>query len=78
MRIETLRAAEDNDLARQVAYGEVRAFEELYDRHSAQAFALALYITQQPGVAEEVTQDAFLGLWRSASLFDANRGALKT
>jgi RNA polymerase sigma-70 factor (ECF subfamily) len=70
--------ADDNDLMERVVRGDARAFEELYDRHSAQAFGLALYITKRSGVAEEVTQDAFLGLWRSASRFDPHQATLRT
>ena len=47
-------------------------------RHRAQALGLALYVTKQATVAEEVTQDAFLGLWRSAASFDPQRAAVRT
>jgi RNA polymerase sigma-70 factor (ECF subfamily) len=70
--------ADDNDLMKRVVRGDARAFEALYDRHSAQAFGLALYITKRSGVAEEVTQDAFLGLWRSAARFDPHQSTLRT
>ncbi|MGI8863931.1 MAG: sigma-70 family RNA polymerase sigma factor [Solirubrobacteraceae bacterium] len=78
MNFEPLSTADDNDLMRRVVGGDARAFEELYDRHSAQAFGLALYVTKRSGVAEEVTQDAFLGLWRSAPRFDPDQGTLRT
>lgn len=78
MNFGPVRTADDNDLITRVVEGDPRAFEELYDRHSAQAFGLALYVTKRSGVAEEVTQDAFLGLWRSASRFDPRQGTLRT
>jgi RNA polymerase sigma-70 factor (ECF subfamily) len=78
MKVSSLTEAPDAELASKVAAGNVHAFEELYERHSGQAFGLALYITKQSTVAEEVTQDAFLGLWRSASGFDPQRAAVKT
>lgn len=71
-------AAHDGELTRKIAAGDVQAFEELYDRHSSQAFGLALYVTKQSTVAEEVTQDAFLGLWRAAAGFDSELASVKT
>jgi len=59
-----------------VAEGDVRAFEALYDRYRSRAFGLAVRLTRQPGVAEEVTQDAFFNLWRNAGNFDPSRGNL--
>ena len=67
---------DDSELVALVAEGQVPAFEALYDRHRAQAFGLAMRITRRPGIAEEVTQDAFLNLWRKADHFDPARGSL--
>jgi RNA polymerase sigma-70 factor (ECF subfamily) len=78
MNLGSISTADDGQLVREVARGDVQAFKEIYDRHSAQAFGLALYVTKQATVAEEVTQDAFLGLWRSASGFDPQRAAVRT
>lgn len=57
---------------------DARAFEAIYDRHSAQVYSLALRVTGRQRAAEEATQDAFLTLWRSAAHYDASRGTLKT
>ena len=65
---------EDGALVARVAEGDVRAFETLYDRYRAQAFGLAVRLTGRRGTAEEVTQDAFLTLWRKASHYDPRRG----
>ena len=69
---------EDTVLVARVASGDVRAFEALYDRYRAQAFGLAVRLTRRLGVAEEVTQDAFLTLWRKASHYDPARGSVAT
>jgi RNA polymerase sigma-70 factor, ECF subfamily len=74
----TNRNAADGDLIRWIAEGDVGAFEVIYDRYRAQAFGLALKVTRRRGVAEEVTQDAFLNLWRGAHRFDPSRGRLET
>lgn len=71
-----LHANDDRVLMRRVANGDAAAFEAVYDRYEAQAFGLALKIVRNRAAAEEVTQDAFLSLWRGAHSFDADRGAL--
>jgi RNA polymerase sigma-70 factor (ECF subfamily) len=73
-----LNRLHDHELVLRVATGDVRSFETIYDRHSAQAFGLALRITGRPRAAEEATQDAFLGVWRAARSYDTTRGTLTT
>ena len=68
----------DLALVARVADGDARAFETLYDRYRTQAFGLALRLTRRPGVAEEVTQDVFVALWRKAGGYDSTRGSLAT
>lgn len=72
-----LNRLRDHELVLRVATGDIRSFEAIYDRHSAQAFGLAVRITGRPRAAEEVTQDAFLGVWRAARSYDTSRGTLK-
>jgi RNA polymerase sigma-70 factor (ECF subfamily) len=76
--ITQLTELDDNELVLRVARGDVRAFEAIYDRHSAQVFGLAMRVTGRPRAAEEATQDAFLGVWRAAQSFDRRRGTFKT
>ena len=73
-----LAALHDSELMIRVANGDARAFEAIYDRHRAQAFGLAVRVTGRRSTAEEVTQDAFLSLWRSARDFQPGRASLKT
>ena len=54
------------------------AFEVLYDRHGGAAYSLAHRIVGDPGVAEDVTQEAFLSLWRSGARYDAARGSVRS
>jgi DNA-directed RNA polymerase specialized sigma24 family protein len=50
------------ELMRQVAAGEIGGLETLYDRYHTMAYALALRITTETGLAEDVVQDSFLGV----------------
>jgi RNA polymerase sigma-70 factor (ECF subfamily) len=56
---------------------DLRAFEELYDRHSVKAFGLARFICRSSQPAEEATQDAFLAVWRSRANYDPDRGSAR-
>ena len=55
--------------------GDQAAFAELYDAVSSRVFGLALRVVRDPAQAEEVAQEAFMEIWRSASRFDADRGS---
>ena len=52
------------------------ALAELYDRYSGMVSAVAMRVLRDAGAAEEVLQDIFYQLWRSASQFDPSRGSL--
>ena len=64
----------DAALVQRLLQRDVRAFEQLYDRHSRIVYALVLRILQQASTAEEVVQDVFLQLWRNAGQYQAGRG----
>jgi RNA polymerase sigma-70 factor, ECF subfamily len=64
----------DASLVQQLLQRDMRAFEQIYDRHSRLVYGLVYRIVQQAGTAEEVVQDVFLQLWRNAARYDASRG----
>ena len=68
----------DVQLADQLAAGDVRALELLYDRYGALAYSVSVRVLGDHGKAEDVVQDVFLKLWTNASGFDAARGSLQT
>lgn len=68
----------DLELHRRVAAGDREAFDELYRRYANAAYGLALRVTAQDSLAQEVVQDAFLALWRAAEAYDPSRGAFRT
>ena len=57
--------------------GEARAFEVIFDRHAGAAFSLAYRMCGRRPLAEEVVQEAFMSLWRSAARYDPGRGSVR-
>jgi RNA polymerase sigma-70 factor (ECF subfamily) len=62
------------ELMSRVARGDLRAFEALYDRLSDLAFGFALRLLNDRGTAADVTQEAFLQLWRHRESYQTARG----
>lgn len=63
------------DLLRRCGRGDEAAFARLYDATSARAYGMALRVVRDPAQAEEVAQEAFLEIWRTASRYDSDRGS---
>ena len=61
-----------------VGEGSPRAFELLYDRHGGAAFSLAYRMVGDRVMAEDISQEAFLSIWRSRMRYDAARGSVRT
>ena len=73
---------EDSALAAQlanqlvaIARGDQRAFERFYDATLSRVFAVSRRICTDHALAEEVTEDVYVQVWRDAGRFDATRGA---
>ena len=59
----------DFDLAQKAAKGDMTAFEELYERHSHRVYSLCLRMTHNVTEAEDLTQEAFIQLFRKIGSF---------
>ena len=68
----------DEDLISLVGQSDAEAFAVLYDRHSRAAYSLAYRMMGEKQAAEDLTQDAFLKIWRSATSYRAERGSVRT
>jgi len=68
----------DEDLISLVEAADAEAFATLYDRHSRAAFSLAYRMMGERQASEDLTQDAFLKVWRGASSYRAERGSVRT
>lgn len=58
-----------------VARGDERAFEQLYDVTAAPVHGVVRRVVRDPAMAEEVTQEVMIEVWRSAARFDPSRGS---
>jgi RNA polymerase sigma-70 factor (ECF subfamily) len=68
-------SAEPDDLLRRVARGDEAAFTALYDQVAPRVYGLVLRVVRDPAMAEEVTQEALVEVWRTAARFDPARGS---
>lgn len=51
-------------------------FDQIYRDHARSVYAAALRITKDPTVADDVTHDVFMRLWRRPARFDPARGEI--
>lgn len=68
----------DEELMIFVQEGSSGALEVLYDRHGGVAYSLAHRIVGDAQAAEDVTQEAFLSVWRTSAGYDAARGSVRS
>jgi RNA polymerase sigma-70 factor, ECF subfamily len=70
-----LDSGEDGDLMRRLLADDTAAFSIMYDRHAGSVYGLALRILHDRAAAEDVSQEAFVALWRSRHRYSAERGS---
>jgi RNA polymerase sigma-70 factor (ECF subfamily) len=73
-----IRNLADEEAMQLVQEGNPRAFELIYDRHGGPAFSLAYRMVGNRVTAEDITQEAFLSIWRSRLRYDQARGSVRT
>jgi len=80
MKVKTSKAERlaDEELMPLIGEKDPGAFEVFYDRHGGVAYSLAYRIVGERGAAEDVTQEAFISIWRSGARYDAARGSVRT
>jgi RNA polymerase sigma-70 factor, ECF subfamily len=75
--VEDRAAREDADLVAQIAGGDLgEPMEELYRRYAAKLYRFGLHLLGNAGLAEELVQECFLRLWRTAGRFDTGRSSV--
>ena len=65
------------DLIYRIMAQDQSAFTTLFKAMAVKVNSIALRITDNPQLAEEVTEDTFFQVWRQAPRFDPSRGTVK-
>lgn len=76
---DAARAQTDQNLVvlmAEIAQGDQDAFARFYDQTQRLVFGLALRVLNDRGIAEEVTMDVFMQVWRQAANFETVRGTV--
>jgi len=68
----------DASLVRAFAERDATAASELYDRFASRVYGLGIVMLGNSAAAQDLVQDTFVKLWRSADRFDETRGRLDT
>jgi RNA polymerase sigma-70 factor, ECF subfamily len=69
---------EPDSIVELLGRGSPEAFEALYDRYSRLAYTVAIRVLSDESAAEDVVQESFLAIWRSAARYREDRGSLRT
>ncbi len=70
--------ASDDALMLAIQQQSLDALEELYNRLSRTALAVAYRVLEDRNLAEDVVQETFLAVWRQAGTFRTERGSARS
>jgi RNA polymerase sigma-70 factor, ECF subfamily len=73
-----LESSDDARLIKLIADANADAIKELYDRYNRLVFSVAIAIVGDRAVAEEVTLDVFVRVWRGARTYRPERAKVST
>lgn len=65
-------------LVARAARGDESAFADLYDLLAPLVYGVVARVVRDPSMAEEVTQEVFVELWRTAPRYDLERGSVRS
>lgn len=68
----------DNALLQQMRAGDEHAFASLYSRRHGGIYRFVLQMSGSPALAEDITQEVFMGLIKGTVVFDPARGSLSS
>lgn len=74
-RVPTGQAGEVSDLMLATAQGDRAAFTRLHDLFAVRVLATARSVARDPTMAQDIRQDVFLEIWRTAARFDPEKGS---
>jgi RNA polymerase sigma-70 factor, ECF subfamily len=70
--------AEEADLVAQIAAGDEAPVAKLYRRYGTRLYRFGVQQLGNGGLAEEMVQETFVRLWRTAGRFDADKASVGT
>ena len=73
-----MEAANDLELARALAAGDIEALARAYDAYGAHAYSVALRVLGDAERAEDVVFDCFMELWNHYDRYDMRRQSLRS
>ena len=62
-------------LLAKTAHGDHGAFEVIYEQVAPTVFGTVRRVVRDPCLSEEVTQEVFIEIWRTASRFNSSKGS---
>lgn len=65
------------DLITRMAAGDQRAFATLYELTAPRLYTLAIAVMRNRDLAQEVLQEAFISIWRSAESYHVSKGSVQ-
>ncbi len=68
----------DDELMKRLVDGDKHAFEAIYDRYGDLVYSTALRVLRDPHMAEDMSQEIFVRLWRKPASYVAERGRFLT
>jgi RNA polymerase sigma-70 factor, ECF subfamily len=77
-RVRSKEQRPDESLMRSFGQRDPAAAEVLYERFAARIYGLGIVMLGNEPAAQDLVQDTFVKLWRSADRFDQARGRLDT
>jgi RNA polymerase sigma factor (sigma-70 family) len=77
-RVNSAADDADREVLEAIAAGDHGAIAVLYERYKTMAYGLAMRITGDASLADDVVQEAFVGAWRNAGRYATERGSVKT
>jgi RNA polymerase sigma-70 factor (ECF subfamily) len=78
LRVREDEPLSDAGLMRAFSRRDPRAASELYDRFASRVYGLGIVMLGSDAMAQDLVQDTFVKLLRSADRFDPGRGRLET
>lgn len=68
----------DEELMERLSLRDRQAFEEIFDRYGNLVYSTALRVLRDPHLAEDISQEIFVRLWRKPDRYVAERGRFLT